>query len=91
MNVFHPLFGETLSVRVELCKANWFSFNIYNTAGERVRSLKPGGPGDAYSSEEQHMVWDGKNDRGEWVSSGVYILYGEGGRFSDRRLVVLLR
>lgn len=40
---------------------------IYNTAGELVRTLKQG-------SGLVHMpYWDGKNDKGEKVASGLYI------------------
>ena len=78
-------------VKIDLCGTDWYSISVYNTAGERVRVLKHGGPGDAYSSGEQSLLWEGKNDHGEWVASGLYILHGESGRFADDRLVVVVR
>ena len=41
---------------------------IYNLAGELIRTLK-------YSNASGQAVWDGSNDSGNKVSSGIYIIY----------------
>ena len=41
---------------------------IYNIAGELIRTLN-------YSNGSGQTVWDGKNDSGNWVSSGIYLIH----------------
>ncbi len=60
-----------LYVQSDLCYAGNYSIKIYNTAGEKVRTLRdttsqPAGP--------DQVTWDGKNDGGQNVASGVYII-----------------
>ncbi len=44
--------------------------DIFNVVGEKVRSIDLGTPaGDTYN----YVAWDGKNDSGNKVASGVYI------------------
>lgn len=59
---------------------------IYNLLGEKVRTLV-----DAKESAGmKHITWDGRNDRGERVSSGVYVYRIEAGEFKQtKRLVVM--
>ena len=44
------------------------TIKIYNVAGELIRTLN-------YATANGQTKWDGKNDSGNRVSSGVYILY----------------
>ena len=49
-----------------------YSFRIYNTAGEHIKTL------DAYRPTQpitKSYTWDGKNKNGDDCASGVYILY----------------
>jgi hypothetical protein len=63
-NPFNP--STTIYVRVS--KGESFTLFIYNVLGERIRALYAGrGNGDT-----QSIIWDGKNDAGIRVSSGVY-------------------
>ena len=46
---------------------------IYDLSGRRVRRLELGNRNaGVYHSKEKAAYWDGKNDAGEAVSSGVY-------------------
>lgn len=60
---------------------------ILTVSGRVVRSLKhvPG------SRVEHEVIWDGKDDAGLPVASGVYVIRGVAGRRSDYRGVVILR
>ncbi len=62
---------------------------IYNTAGQKVRILldmkTEGG--------EYHVIWDGKDEGGRDVSSGIYFyrLTVDGGRWAETKKMVLIR
>jgi hypothetical protein len=57
-----------------LGEASAVTVTITNTAGERIRRLELGAlpPGD-YLSRDRAAYWDGRNDFGERVASGVYV------------------
>jgi uncharacterized repeat protein (TIGR01451 family) len=61
-----------LWVRVHLGQPGRVTLRIYNSAGELVRNLEERYPG----SEKEVLLryWDGKNDDGETVAAGVYII-----------------
>jgi len=63
-------------IKYELPRPSEVSIQIYNLLGQRVRTLieKRQAPG-VYS-----LTWDGKDDRGIPVSSGVYFLQMQAGR-----------
>jgi len=68
-NPFNP---ETW-IPFALHKATEVEIRIYDVSGNLIRTLKLGtkSPG-AYFSKKQAAYWDGKNDAGETVGSGVY-------------------
>jgi hypothetical protein len=60
-----------LFVRCDLCFQGPYSVKVYNSAGEKVKTLRdnsnqPAGP--------DQVPWDGKNDAQVGVASGVYII-----------------
>ena len=60
---------------------------IYNTLGQRVRRLA-----DGREAPGRHEVsWDGRDDAGLPVASGLYLCRLEVGSFRDARKLVLLR
>lgn len=67
--------------------AGGVKLTIYDVAGRVVRTFNdvPTHPG------RYEVVWDGKNDNGQRVSSGVYFCSLEAGGARDTRPVVLLR
>ena len=62
-------FNPSITIHVELPEAGPTSITIYNMAGQQIRKLESGfmaaGPHD--------FTWDGRDDDGVEVSSGVYI------------------
>jgi len=69
--------GETIVVRLE----------IFDTAGRKVRVLASG----PMPTGEHDIVWDGRDDHGATVGSGVYLLRLESAQFTAQRKMVLLR
>ena len=66
------------------------TIRIYNPTGQLVRRLSPGvmSAGD-YSSQSQAIYWDGRNQTGEPVSSGVYLYTINAGNFSATRKMLI--
>lgn len=57
------------------------SLTIYNTKGQLVRTLFTGLP----TRSELSLLWDGKDDHGQAVSSGVYLYRLQTGDYSQTR------
>ena len=80
-------FNPATSIKFVLSKSGEVKIEVFNILGQRVRTLvdqhlKPG-----------HMVvdWDGKDDGGEEVSSGIYFYRLKAGDFTQTRKMVLLK
>ena len=81
-NPFNP---ET-TIKYALPEAVDVRLDIYNSVGQRVRTLV-----DAWKTAGSHAaVWDGRDDSGASLASGVYIYRLEAGDFSDSRKMVLI-
>ncbi len=63
------------------------TLKIYNILGEVVRTLvnEPKSPGVYYE------LWDGKDDQGDQVASGIYFYRLRAGEFSETKKMVLLK
>ncbi|MCB5287868.1 MAG: M6 family metalloprotease domain-containing protein [Candidatus Cloacimonetes bacterium] len=61
------------------------SLTIYNTKGQIVRTLFSGLP----NKSELSLFWDGKDDAGTAVSSGIYLYRMQSGDFSQTRKMLL--
>ena len=85
-NPFNP---ETW-IPFQLVDESHVTIRIYTPTGKLVRSLSPGilSAGD-YSSQSQAVHWDGRNDKGEPVSSGVYLYTINTGDFSATRKMLI--
>lgn len=66
------------------------TIRIYTLTGKLIRSLSPGfkTAGD-YSSQSNAVHWDGCNDKGEPVSSGIYLYTIKAGDFSATRKMLI--
>ncbi len=85
-NPFNP---ETW-IPFKLADKSDVAIRIYTPTGQLIRSLSPGimSAGD-YSSQSQAIHWDGRNDKGERVSSGVYLYTINAGDFSSTRKMLI--
>ena len=84
----HPNpFNPETTIRYDLPEAGAVRMCIYNVSGQRIRTLA-----DGESSAGNHSVtWDGRNDAGRDVASGVYLCRLAAGEFSALRKLVLVR
>ncbi len=82
-NPFNP---ET-TIQFSLPKTIHVSLRIYNTRGQEIINLIdtviPAGRNEA--------VWDGKNNEGQMVSSGIYFMRLQAGRFTDFKRMTFIK
>jgi len=82
-NPFNP---ET-NINYKLSKSGRVSIRIYNLLGQQVRLLV-----DEYKEAGYYTIkWDGKNNYGQEVPSGVYYYQIKAGDFVQTKRMVLLR
>ena len=82
-NPFNP---QTI-IRYDLPRTGIIQMFLYNLAGQKIRTLVDGErPAGSYS-----VTWDGRNDDGRSVASGVYLCRMVAGEFSAVRKLVLMR
>ena len=68
------------------------NIQIYDVNGQLVRTLSLGRkPAGQYLSKDRAAYWDGRNEAGEEVSSGIYYYQIKAGSFSDIRKMLLLK
>lgn len=85
-NPFNP---ETW-IPFRLAAESRVTIQIYSSTGQLVRRLSLGFmPAGDYSSQAQAIHWDGRNQTGEPVSSGVYLYTINAGDFSATRKMLI--
>jgi len=62
-------FNPSTSIGLSLDKGGEISLDIYNIMGQKIRELADGYMTDGYHD----IVWNGRDDRGAPVASGVYL------------------
>lgn len=87
-NPFNP---ETW-IPYKLSKPGDVSISIYSMSGQLVRKIDLGHQeiGD-YSERDKAVYWDGKNEAGEEVSSGIYFYSIKSGDFSSVKKMIISR
>jgi len=80
-------FNPTTSIAFSLDEAKHVTLEIYNIRGEKVRTLI----GDEFSADHHKVVWNGTDDSGNSVSSGVYFYKMKAGDSEKTRKMVLLK
>jgi len=85
-NAPNPFTRETL-VRFDLASAGEVRVEIFDPSGRLVRRLA----GGQWAAGRYALVWDGRNESRQPVSSGVYLLRLAAGDTRTSRRIVLLR
>lgn len=81
-------FNPTTVIAFKLEGADVATLRIYDSAGRMVRTLLSGEP---MSVGDQEVVWDGRNDAGAPLASGVYRYQLDVGDVSLARSMVMVR
>ncbi|MDE0468309.1 MAG: T9SS type A sorting domain-containing protein, partial [Candidatus Poribacteria bacterium] len=87
-NPFNP---ETW-IPYRLAKASEVVVEIFASNGQVVRRLQLGHqPAGIYQSRSRAVYWDGKNEYGEPVASGLYFYTFTAGNFTATRKMFILK
>ena len=87
-NPFNP---ETW-IPYQLSENSPVSLSIYDTTGALIRTLSLGiQPAGFYNSRERAAYWDGRNDAGEHVASGLYFYQLRTPSFHQTRRLVIVK
>ena len=85
-NFPNPFNSETV-IMFQLHSFAYISLSVYDLSGQRIRTLMESAhPAGTYS-----VVWDGTDDTGRDVASGVYLCRMVAGEYSAVRKLVLIR
>ncbi len=80
-------FNPSTTIQYELKQASKVTLKIYNLLGQEVRTLV-----NAQKLSGSHsVIWDGKNNHGQRVTSGVYFYRLQAGDFVKTRKMVLVK
>ncbi|MCF7902161.1 MAG: T9SS type A sorting domain-containing protein, partial [Candidatus Marinimicrobia bacterium] len=80
-------FNPTTTIRYDLPERSTVSLVIYNQLGQPIRTL--------VNSEQlagfQSVMWDGRNNVGQQVGTGIYFYQINAGKFNQTRKMILLK
>jgi N-acetylneuraminic acid mutarotase len=87
-NPFNP---ETW-IPYQLAEGGDVTIRIYNIKGQLIKTLDLGyQPAGIYTHRSRAAYWDGKNEQGDRVASGIYFYQLRAGQFSAMRKLILLK
>jgi len=81
-------FGAGTALAFDLLRPSQVTVQVYDTAGRLVRTLLDG---EARGAGQHEALWDGRDDAGREVASGVYLCRVEAGGSALTRKVVRMR
>jgi hypothetical protein len=80
-------FNPRTTLRFTLDHADVVRLDVFDAAGHRVRTVVDG----AFAAGAHEAEWDGRDDAGRSVASGVYLMQLRGSNFTESRPATLLR
>ncbi|UCF64807.1 MAG: T9SS type A sorting domain-containing protein, partial [bacterium] len=80
-------FNPSTTIRFQVPRNAQVKLTVFNMLGQKVRTLLNEAMGPGYYD----AVWDGRNDTGVNVSSGVYIYKFEAGNYTRVRKMMFLK
>jgi hypothetical protein len=80
-------FNPSTTIRYQLAATTKVELRVYDVSGAAVRTLVD----DVKGAGSYSLEWNGRDDRGEPVSSGVYFYRLIAGNFSDVRKMTLVK
>jgi hypothetical protein len=79
-------FNPSTSFALSLPEASDYSIRIFNITGQMVKSYS-----GHLEAGIHNIVWDGHNEQGSSVASGVYFYKAEAGAFAETRKMMMLK
>ncbi len=80
-------FNQSTKIEFILSHSGFASLNIYNLLGRKIRTLVS----DKLTAGYNSVFWDGKDDSGKEVASGIYFYQLKVGDYSNAKKLLLLK
>ena len=80
-------FNPTTTINFELPRSSAVKLVVYNLVGQRVRTLV----NSQIEAGRHRVIWDGRNDSGFSVASGIYIYRFEAENYSKVMKMILMK
>ncbi len=80
-------FGPVTTIRFDLPRPSAVHLSVYDIAGRRVRTLVD----QTLPAGTRNVIWDGRDERGNPASSGVYFYHIEAGNYRETKKMTLLK
>ncbi len=86
-NLMRPLSGAQTRIDIEVFDVGHLVLKLYDLSGRLIKTLFDG---DSVVGT-QTTYWDGRNDDGSLVASGVYVLQIEGPKLESEQKIVVIK
>ncbi len=83
-NPFNP--STTISFSIAQT-SSFVNLEIFNTKGQKVKTLV----NERFSSGQHSIIWNGTDDNGNPVSSGIYFYKLRAGRYASTKKMILMK
>jgi hypothetical protein len=80
-------FNPSTTFRYGLSEPDQVTLKVYNTLGQLVRTVVNDFQGEGY----HEAVWDGRNESGAMVASGIYVYRITAGSFMETKRMILMK
>lgn len=80
-------FNPTTEIRYRMTETSELELSVYNVVGQKVRTLARG----IFPAGERSVIWDGKDERGTPLPSGVYFYRLVSGKLAQTRKMILIK
>jgi hypothetical protein len=85
-NFPNPFNTET-QIRFQIPKNTFVKIRIYNVLGQCIRTLSE----KEYPAGVNNVKWDGKDDKGIIVGSGIYFIFLDAGTYKSVKRILLIK
>jgi FlgD Ig-like domain len=78
--------ADSSSISFDMSEAGNVSIEIYNIRGQKVRTLT-----SHFNQGQNSIIWNGKDNNGKSLSSGMYFYKLKSGRFTMTKKMILMK
>jgi len=86
-NVFNPLKGERVLIKVELQNQAHVRLELYDAKGKKIKQLAD----EEKETGTHKYYWDGKDGNENVVGSGLYFVHIQAGDYKKTEKIVVIK
>ena len=80
-------FNPSTAIEFSLPESGFITLSVYNISGQKIRLLAS----DYLTAGKHSLIWDGRDNSGNMVSSGLYIMYLKMGEVTSVHKMMLYK